>query len=190
MTVQPELDLTLPPSRPNPGRVHGKAFRPGPGLAHLLESMLIAAAIAWAVWITHLTLAPEPDRLASVRLSEIVGEFVQAKARSAAPPAQVEAEMRKFMASLDAELQRRSREGQVVLVGEAVLTRNVPDITDQLRRALYAPGARRPGRPTQAEGPALQRYSVAGSPVLDDMGASPAEPQGTPSPETVDAERR
>src|SRR3546814_4847192 len=81
----------------------------------------------------------------------MVGEYVQAQARSASPPAQDEAEMRKFMASLDDELQRRGSSGQIVLVGEAVLTKNVPDITDELKEAVYAWGVARPKQASALE---------------------------------------
>ena len=58
--------------------------------------------------------------------------------------------MRTFMSSLEQEIQRRSANGQVVLVGEAVLTENVPDITDSLKKAVYASGVHQP-RPASAQ---------------------------------------
>ena len=54
--------------------------------------------------------------------------------------------------ALDKELQRRSAGGQIVLVGEAVLTKNVPDITDSLRQSVYASGVPRPRRSIRAIG--------------------------------------
>ena len=48
------------------------------------------------------------------------------------------AQTRAFMGALDAELLRRGREGTTVLVAEAVLSKNVPDITADVRRAVYA----------------------------------------------------
>src|SRR3546814_3172771 len=90
----------------------------------------------------------------------MVGEDVQSKARSAAPPAQVEAEMRKFMASLDDELQRRGSSGQIVLVGEAVLTKNVPDITDKLKDAVYASGVARPKQASALELQQLEQQAM------------------------------
>src|SRR3546814_14289436 len=90
------------------------------------------------MWVTRELVKPRQDRIVAARLSSIVGDYVQAQARSASPPAQVEAEMRKFMESLDSELAHRAKKGEVVLVGEAVLTKNVPDITDTLRDAVYA----------------------------------------------------
>src|SRR3546814_2449569 len=89
------------------------------------------------MWVTRELVKPRQDRIVAARLSSIVGDYVQAQARSASPSAQVEAEMRKFMESLDSELAHRAKMGEVVLVGEAVLTKNVPDITDTLRDAVY-----------------------------------------------------
>jgi hypothetical protein len=76
--------------------------------------------------------------MASVRLQQLVGEYVQAQARSAAPPEAVTQQTQAFMAALGSELKRRGEDGTTVLVGEAVLSSNVPDITDQVRKAIYA----------------------------------------------------
>src|SRR3546814_8028940 len=103
------------------------------------------------MWVTRELVKPRQDRIVAARLSSIVGDYVQAQARSASPPAQVEAEMRKFMESLDSELAHRAKKGEVVLVGEAVLTKNVPDITDTLRDAVYASGIARPRQASRSE---------------------------------------
>lgn len=184
MTHQRELDLPLPAARNSARRV----LFAGLTLAQLGLGVLAIAAIIWAMWATRLLLAPEAQRLASARLSEIVGEYVQAEARSAAPPAQVEAEMRRFMASLDRELGRRSGNGQVVLVGEAVLTRNIPDITDDLRRAVYASGVRRPS----TSFPAIQAAPL-GQSMMPEPGTSsvtmksPRSAAGAPTPRSGEA---
>ena len=54
------------------------------------------------------------------------------------------------MTSLDGELQRRSASGQVILVGEAVLSKGVEDITPEVVKAVYASGVKRPA-PASAE---------------------------------------
>lgn len=75
--------------------------------------------------------------IARVQLSGIVGEYVQAQARSATPPEQVTAETRAFMAEIQRNLEARGQRGQIVLVGEAVLAGNIPDITASLRKEVY-----------------------------------------------------
>src|SRR3546814_12047400 len=82
------------------------------------------------MWVTRELVKPRQDRIVAARLSSIVGDYVPAQARSASPPAKVEAAMRQFMESLDSELAHRAKQGAVVLVGDAVLHKNVPDLTD------------------------------------------------------------
>ncbi|RSU17678.1 hypothetical protein CA223_20340 [Sphingomonas koreensis] len=149
---------------------------------------ILIVALIWAMWVTKALVEPREEHIVKASLSNIVGEYVSAQARSASPPGQVEAEMRAFMSSLDHELQRRGAGGQVVLVGEAVLTKNVPDITDSLRKAVYASGVRQP-RPASAQemqqlqqqmAPGLATPSTPGGPAaaagatLEPMAAVPA----------------
>lgn len=103
-----------------------------------LVAALVAASL-WGIWVTK-SLAAGPDRptIAKVQLSGIVGEYVQAQARSATPPEQVTTETRAFMGEVQRNLEQRGASGQIVLVGEAVLAGNVPDITTEVRREVYA----------------------------------------------------
>lgn len=99
---------------------------------------LVAAGL-WGAWVTKNLMADEAmPPMARVQLSAIVGEYVQAQARSATPPEQVTAETRAFMAEIQRNLEARGASGQIVLVGEAVLAGNVPDITASLRKEVYA----------------------------------------------------
>ena len=98
---------------------------------------LVAAGL-WGAWVTKNLMAEEGTApMARVQLSAIVGEYVQAQARSATPPEQVTAETRAFMAEIQRNLEARGQRGQIVLVGEAVLAGNVPDITASLRKEVY-----------------------------------------------------
>ena len=109
---QPELDLPLPRQS---GARRKRALFAGFSRGQLVAIVLLACALVWSMWVTKRLLTPERDHIVAARLSNIVGEYVQAQARSAAPPAQVEAEMKAFMATLDGELQKRSAAGEVVL---------------------------------------------------------------------------
>lgn len=103
-----------------------------------LVGALVAAGL-WGVWVTKNVLgAGDRPAIAKVQLSGIVGEYVQAQARSATPPEQVTTETRAFMGEVQKNLERRGASGQIVLVGEAVLAGNVPDITAEVRREVYA----------------------------------------------------
>jgi len=145
MAEQPELDFTqhCDQGEPSPAR---SGYRLSTGLSgkQMVAVLMLLGAVIWAMWVTKHLLAPREERIVTARLSEIVGDYVQAQARSDTPPGQIETEMRRFMAALDSELQRRGARGQVVLVGEAVLTKSVPDITEHIRSAVYASGVARP----------------------------------------------
>jgi hypothetical protein len=109
----------------------------------LVFGVALIVVLIWGMWVTRVITAP-PQRIVKANLSGIVGDYVQAQARSATPPGQVQEQMRAFMTSLDTELQRRGADGQVVLVGEAVLSKSVPDITPDVLTAVYASGVKRP----------------------------------------------
>ena len=120
-----------PPAKP--------AVRSRLGLApSILVGALVAAGL-WGAWVTKNVLgAGDRPAIAKVQLSGIVGEYVQAQARSATPPEQVTTETRAVTGEVQKILERRGASGQIVLVGEAVLAGNVPDITAEVRREVYA----------------------------------------------------
>ncbi|TVV76933.1 type-F conjugative transfer system protein TrbI [Sphingomonas solaris] len=145
--------------------------------AQLLLGATVLALIVWGMWVTRTLIAAPPQHIVKADLSRIVGNYVQAQARSSTPPAQVEAQMKLFMASLDTELQRRGAKGQVVLVGEAVLSKSVPDITGDVMKAIYAAGVRVPQPTTPA-----QMGAVLGAQAPAPMQAAPSQlAQGAPA---------
>jgi len=172
LSREPELDLPRPAGTEQP-RKRRTAFA-GLSLLQLAALAILLATLAWGMWVTRSLLSPpSQQRIVAVKLSGLVGEYIQAQARSASPPAQVEHEMRAFMASLDGQMAARAAKGETVLVAEAVLTRNVPDITDEVRRAVYASGIAIPRPASPAE---LQARMGGGSPV-----PGPAAPQAGPT---------
>lgn len=106
----------------------------------LLGTVGAVAALLWGFWITREVTMVDDRRapIASVSLQPIVEEYVQAQARTATPADQVTRETKAFMAALDSELKARGSRGTTVLVAEAVLSKDVPDITADVRRAVYA----------------------------------------------------
>ncbi|PBN42298.1 type-F conjugative transfer system protein TrbI [Sphingobium sp. D43FB] len=180
MAEQPELDLPSP-AAPPPSRRRRTIFA-GFTRPQILTGLVVLAALVWGMWVTRALVMPKQDRIVSARLSSLVGEYVQAQARSASPPPQVEAEMRRFMASLDTELQRRSASGQIVLVGEAVLTKNVPDITDKLKEAVYASGVARPRQASAAELEQLEQQAMMAAQPQAAIPAQPVPPMGFVDP--------
>ena len=128
------------------------------------------AAGLWSVWVTKNLIAGDArPPIARVQLSGIVGEYVQAQARSATPPAQVTAETRAFMAEIQRNLEARGASGQIVLVGEAVLAGNVPDITASLRKEVYTK--------VRMPQPAAPNPDQAANDVMGAMRAAMATPR-------------
>ena len=101
------------------------------GLTYAQLALMAAALVAgiWGMWATAKIFALEDRRVVSVRLAAIVNDFVTAEARSGTPPDQLTARTRAFMGALDSVLKKRAADGQVVLVGEAVVAASVPDVT-------------------------------------------------------------
>jgi hypothetical protein len=127
----------------------------------MVVGFVVLAFLVWGMWVTRALTAPKQEHIVSARLSALVGDYVEAQRYSGSPPERVQAEMQAFMASLDKELQRRSSSGQVVLVGEAVLTKNVPDITDSLKKAVFASGVPVPKRASLQDLQRMQELSTA-----------------------------
>ena len=156
---QPELDLPstmAPPIVPLASRpARASAARTGLPRWAFLAMALAVVTLLWGAWVTKsLITPPAAVPMASVRLEQLVGEYVQAQARSAAPPELVTQQTQAFMTALGDELQRRGQDGTTVLVGEAVLSQNVPDITDQVRAAIYAKVPPPSAAPVPAPAPA------------------------------------
>lgn len=173
MAEQTELDLPAAPA--SAGAVAPtarKAAFAGFSRRQILAGAALFAAIIWGMWVTRALTSAEEEPLVAARLSALVGDYVEAQRFSGSPPDRVQAEMRAFMASLDKELQRRSASGQVVLVGEAVLTKNVPDITDSLKAAVFASGVPVPKRASVEELQRMQELAAAQAA----LAARPAQP--------------
>ena len=104
------------------------------GLRHTqlgVMAVVLATAI-WGMWATAKIFALEDRRVVSVRLAGIVNDFVAAEARSGTPPERLAARTAAFMGALDRVLKSRAADGQVVLVGEAVVAASVPDVTTEV----------------------------------------------------------
>jgi len=164
---------TIPPAR--------RAVFAGYTAQQLLLGAALLVALVWAMWITKAVTAEKPQHIVKADLSKIVGEYVQAQARSATPPEQVQTQIRAFMATLDGELQRRGAAGQVVLVGEAVLSKSVPDITAEVAKAVYAAGVKVPQAASPAQMGAMMRGQAPVAQVAPAAAPSPVELAQTPT---------
>jgi hypothetical protein len=181
-TVESVTATPEPASAPFPALPRRKTVFAGYTASQLLVGAAILIALIWAMWVTKAVTAEKPQHIVKADLSRIVGDYVQAQARSATPPDQVQAQMRTFMASLDTELQRRGAAGQVVLVGEAVLSKSVPDITVDVAKAVYASGVKAPHAASPAQMGAMMRGQVPTAPVIAPVETAQAAPQPQPMP--------
>ena len=132
------------------------------GLTYAQLALMAAAFAAgiWGMWATAKIFALEDRRVVSVRLAAIVNDFVTAEARSGTPPDQLTARTRAFMGALDSVLKKRAADGQVVLVGEAVVAASVPDVTmevvaDLAQLVKMKPPAAMPPRMTAPMAPTV-----------------------------------
>lgn len=182
MAEQPQLDLPIPPSAPETRAAKRRVGFGGFTRVQMLVLLLLIAAIVWGMWVTRALTQSKQDNIVSARLSALVGDYVEAQRFSGSPPERVRAEMQAFMASLDKELQRRSQGGQIVLVGEAVLTKNVPDITDSLKKAVFASGVPEPKRLSVEELQRMQELSAAQSALVASRAAPLPVPGTTIDP--------
>jgi hypothetical protein len=172
-TDQPELDLPLTSSAQNPTPKPRLGGFGGYSRGQLLCGLLVVIAIVWAVWVTK-TVTAKREHIVSVRLADVVGDYVEMQRYSVSPPEQVRAEMQQFMQALDKELQARSGKGQIVLVGEAVLSKDVEDITNSVKKAVFTSGIAMPKRASAADLQLMQQAAAA--PVPQSAPTAPTVP--------------
>lgn len=107
-----------------------------------LPPLAVSAVVGvglWGAWVTKEVLnGADVPPIAKVQLQSMVGEYVQMQARSTTPPDQVTAETKAFMTEIQNNLVQRGKRGQIVLVAEAVVSDNIPDITSELRKEVFS----------------------------------------------------
>ena len=109
----------------------------------LAGSML--ASTLWGAWATREIVTLERREVVTVQLSRIMGDFVEAEARSGRPAEETQARVAAYLKAVEASVQALGKDGRTVLVAEAVVSGGVPDLTEQVRadvtRRLTEPGA-------------------------------------------------
>jgi hypothetical protein len=96
----------------------------------------LTASLAWGAWITHQVAQNERPRIATVRLAETIGTFVDEAARADASPEAVQAASQAYLAAAEAAVAAMNDNERVVLVAEAVLAGKVEDATPELERRI------------------------------------------------------
>lgn len=125
-----------------PAQVEAERERRFAGLS-LREGGLLAGAVAlfiWGAWVTKNLIASEDHepQIVQLQLQGIIGEYLQAQARSSADEQTAAQQTAAFMATLDQTVAGLSQNGTVVLVHEAVIGGDVPDVTESVRATVYA----------------------------------------------------
>lgn len=112
--------------------------------ALILAGSMLASTL-WGAWATKEIVALERREVVTVQLSRIMGDFVEAEARSGRPAEDTQARVAAYLKAVEASVQALGKDGRTVLVAEAVVSGGVPDLTEQVRadvaRRLGAAGA-------------------------------------------------
>ena len=142
------------------------------------ELTVLCAAIAtflWGAWVTKSIVsdvAGEPE-IVQLQLQSVIGEYLQAQARSDTDEQTAAQETAAFMAVLDETVEGLSDSGKLVLVHEAVIGGDVPDVTDMVKSAVYA----KVPRPRVAQA-TLEAQQAQASRIQDEMQAFMSSGEG------------
>ena len=122
-----------------------KAVRPparfgGLGPRDMILFGAAAASSVWGAWVTKTIAFDDPGRpeLVQLQLQGIIGEYLQAQARSNTDEQTAARETAMFMAALDQTVSGLGKDGKVVLLHEAVVGGALPDVTEAVKAAVYA----------------------------------------------------
>ena len=112
----------------------------GIAVSRLALAGTLALTAVWVAWASKgiADLRAHENHLVKARLSEVVSDYVQATARSGATPDQVSQQTANFLRVLNESVTAHGANGQIVLLANAIVAGEVPDITDQIRAEVYA----------------------------------------------------
>lgn len=124
------------------------------------EILLLLGAIAifiWGAWVTKnlpVEESGEPE-FVQLQLQGIISEYLTAQARSSADEQTAAQQTSVFMTTLDQTVAGLAESGKVVLVHEAVIGGDIPDVTQSVKAAVYA----KVSRPQTAQAPSAAQPS-------------------------------
>lgn len=98
-----------------------------------LLGLALALALAWGAWATQRIVALSQARIVTVRLAEIMGEFVEAEARKGTDPETARRQIAAYLAAVGQAVDALGNNGTTVLVAEAVVAGPARDVTQDLR---------------------------------------------------------
>lgn len=101
-----------------------------------LSLFMLASSLAWigwGVWATKTITALEHRQIVSVQLSKLMGDFVESEARAGRPAEETRARVAAYLQAVQASVASLGSNGRTVLVAEAVVAGQVPDVTNAVR---------------------------------------------------------
>ena len=98
--------------------------------------LLVTAAILWITWVSLRLTQPNGQQIVQVHMSEIMRDFVDAEAKGDADPEVTRQEIARYLQATEAAVDDVGRSEHVILVAEAVLSKNTPDATLQLKTKI------------------------------------------------------
>lgn len=105
----------------------------GVSLSALAITASLIGSTLWGAWVTHKIVTLERREVVTVQLSQIMGDFVEAEARSGRPPEVMKARVETYLKAVEASVAKLGKQGRTVLVAEAVVAGTVPDLTGEVR---------------------------------------------------------
>ena len=112
-------------------------FKPNaPSLRATALVMLGVGILLWAAWVSHAVLESKNQEIIRVDMAGLMREFVEAEARNNADAESTKASIARYLAATEDALEALEQEGKLILVSEAVLSRNTPDATPEVRTAI------------------------------------------------------
>ena len=114
----------------------------GVRVSTLLIALALAIALGFAVWAGRTLVVLSHKRIVTVRLSALMGAFVEAEARKGTDPDTAHRDVTAYLAAVSHAVDQLGKDGTTVLVAEAVVAGSAQDVTEALRAKVAANLAR------------------------------------------------
>ena len=101
-----------------------------------LTTIFSVIAIFWVFWVSMNLREQNRQRIVQVDMAGLIREFVDAEARKNSDPEATKESIQRFLSVTEDVVADLGREGRVILVSEAVLSKNTPDATDAVRAII------------------------------------------------------
>ena len=102
----------------------------------LARALSLAVLLVWAAWVTRELVARPTNSVVKLNLAGLVQEYMIAASHSNWTADQIRTQTGAFTGAIDDQIAAYARDGTTVLMTEAVLSKNVPDITPRVRAAI------------------------------------------------------